>query len=132
MQGVPLEEILWLFAGLVVFFFLFIYAFRIVNSIVILPFILIATAFRKVLWLDLLARISSVFAIDYLVYLSSYGIVKIDPGRSDAWLLLGAYFEKKNNLSKAEEYYRKSLSLDHGKDGCLVLAWRHKFQKAGL
>lgn len=98
--------------GFVLFLIIFFFAFRYLNSLLLLPLILTAGGLRSVALLKKLSRYSTLYALDVMVFLCNLEIIFIDPGEAGAWNKLGWFYERREKFKKAQKYYQKAVRLD--------------------
>ncbi|MCE1249077.1 MAG: tetratricopeptide repeat protein [Firmicutes bacterium] len=107
--GASIDKLLLFFLSIGFIFFFFFMAFRVLNSILLFPIILILGATKNVSSLENMAKLTSIYAIDILTLLCYYEITLIDPAHAEAWRQMGMYHERKGKPEQAEACFKKSI-----------------------
>lgn len=111
-DGMPVNQIVGFFLGFGLFVLIVFYGFRVFNSFLLLPLVLIAGGLQNVYWLEQLSGVSSLYALDIITYLCNYEITIIDPEKADAWKNIAAFYEKREQFELASESYEKAVKLE--------------------
>jgi len=112
MGGGPAAVVLGFLIGFGFFFIVFHKAFRYINSILMLPLVLIAGGLGRIKWLKFLSRMAALYATDHIIYFCSLIITLIDPDDADAWQRMAIYYESKENFDLALKAYRQAIKIN--------------------
>ncbi len=100
--------------GFAMFFLMFFKAFRFINSLLLLPVVLLAGGLGQVKLLSFLSHISRVYALDHLNFLCNFEISLIDPENAMARRNLGSFYEKRGNMALAQRNFEAAVEIDPG------------------
>jgi tetratricopeptide (TPR) repeat protein len=110
--GLPAQSAISFLLGFGLFFMLFFKTFRLINSLFLLPLVLIAGGLGRADWLHSLSGLSMAYGVDHLTYLCNLEITLLNPRDSAAWKALAFYHEHRGNLGKARDLYRRVVELE--------------------
>ena len=94
------------------FFLVFSKTFRFINSLLLLPLVLLAGGLGQIKLLVFLAYISRTYATDHLAFLCNFEITMLDPKNARARRNLGHFYEKQGNTSLALQNFETAVELD--------------------